>query len=689
MAVAVETVVKQLTELGIVAPSRLGAFVPPNAQPKDGEALLSELLKQNLLTRFQAAQVAAGKAKSLILGNYMLLDKLGSGEGQVFKAEHRRLKRVVALKMLPAAMLKDATAVARFQREVEAAAKLRHTNIVAADDADEANGIHFLVTEYVDGRDLASLVNENGPLRMAKAANYIQQAARGLEYAHNQGVIHRNIKPANLLLGKDGVVKILDMGLARIETGGNEATQSELTRTGMVMGTVDFMAPEQAMSARQADARADIYSLGISLYYLIAGKVAYEGKSLMTKFLAHRDAPIPSLQAAQEAVPNELDAIFKRMVAKNVEDRYQSMAEVIRALEGLGFGGGAGAKKDAAETTLVMALSDKEKLALKTAKKPVAMQTRVEASEKPEKSEKSEHWVAKVVGGAFVTVIAPILVAVAVKLVEQPAAPSASAVEATTSKMEAASVTNLPSAPPVAAPAQAAITAEKEPPASDAASAKPSTGAPMGTLPRAVELLPLVDAARDALSGEWVLSSEGIKSDASGKKAKVWTKVLQLPYSPAQEYDFELEFTPTSGLLSLTQQLPVAGRAIAWEYDSKPPKTSQYVSGFLRLDGKLLVNSPESLKLDVPLLDNGKRYRSRIEVRSDSLRVLLDQQELYLWRGDFARFSATGQRDESADTQRPVIITTQRAITFHRITIYEVTGRGRVLTGGTTANGVP
>ncbi len=290
MAVDLETVVKQLADSGIIAPGKLENFVPPKASPKDGEALLRELHKQKLLTTFQAQQFAQGRAKALILGNYTLIDKIGAGGmGQVFKAEHRRMKRLVAIKMLPKAMLKDAAAAARFQREVEAAAKLRHTNIVAADDADEANGVHFLVMEYVEGSDLSALVKKNGPFPVAKAINYILQAARGLEFAHKKGVIHRDIKPANLLLDNEGVVKILDMGLARISGDGNAATQAELTGTGAVMGTVDYMAPEQGLSTKHADARADIYSLGCSLHFLLIGKPTFDGETVTAKLLAHHN----------------------------------------------------------------------------------------------------------------------------------------------------------------------------------------------------------------------------------------------------------------------------------------------------------------------------------------------------------------------------------------------------------------
>ncbi len=306
--------------------------MPPKATPKDGEELLRELYKQNLLTKFQAQQFAQGRDKALILGNYLLIDKIGAGGmGQVFKAEHRRMKRLVAIKMLPKAMLQDAAAAARFQREVEAAAKLEHPNIVHANDADESNGVHFLVMQYVEGSDLSALVKKGGPLSVAKAVNYITQAARGLEFAHKKGVIHRDIKPANLLLDNEGTVKILDMGLARISGGdGNAATQAELTGTGAVMGTVDYMSPEQALDTKHADARADVYSLGCSLFFLLTGKPTYEGDTLMAKLLGHREKAIPSLGTG---LPEQVQAVFEKMVAKHVEDRYQTMSEVIADLE--------------------------------------------------------------------------------------------------------------------------------------------------------------------------------------------------------------------------------------------------------------------------------------------------------------------------------------------------------------------
>ena len=356
MPVALEQFVKQLADSGVIAPGKLESFVPPKAQPKDAQELARQLVQSKQLTKYQAQEIYAGRAKSLILGNYTILDKIGAGGmGQVFKAEHRRMHRIVAIKVLPQNLTKDSATIARFQREVEAAAKLEHPNIVTAYDADEAGGVHFLVMQYVEGSDLSALVKKNGPFSVANAVNYILQAAKGLEFAHGEGVVHRDIKPANLLLDKKAVVKILDMGLARISTGDDAATQAELTGTGAVLGTVDYMAPEQALSTKHADARADIYSLGCSLHYLVTGKATYDGDTLMSKLLAHREKPIPSLGTN---VPEQVQAVFEKMVAKQVQDRYQTMSEVVAALERCD----SGSQSSAVARQSVGTVSDSDKL---------------------------------------------------------------------------------------------------------------------------------------------------------------------------------------------------------------------------------------------------------------------------------------------------------------------------------------
>ncbi|TXT23780.1 MAG: serine/threonine protein kinase bacterial, partial [Planctomycetota bacterium] len=387
MPLSCDEFAQQLSASGLLDAASVAeslSSLPPDKQPQDGEQLARELVKQKKLTKFQAEQLFAGKGNSLTLGNYVILDKLGQGGmGMVLKAEHKRMKRVVALKVIMGAAMKSADAVKRFHREVEAVAKLTHPNIVTAFDADEAKGTHFLVMEYVEGDDLSQLVKKHGPLSVEQAIECVIQAARGLAHAHAERVIHRDIKPANLLLDKHGTVKILDMGLARLESGLSDAAGvagAGLTQSGTIMGTVDYMSPEQAEDTRHADARADIYSLGCSLYYLLTGHVVYAGETMMKKLLAHREASLPSLcspvaprqenrTSADVGSPNDsrtgdarsafvsrsdtatletLDSVFHKMIAKRAADRYQTMTEVIADLERCRAGQSVTANVDAA-----------------------------------------------------------------------------------------------------------------------------------------------------------------------------------------------------------------------------------------------------------------------------------------------------------------------------------------------------
>ncbi|MDX1946545.1 MAG: LamG-like jellyroll fold domain-containing protein, partial [Pirellulaceae bacterium] len=343
MPLSADQFAKALIAAGLSSAGEIKTFwnaLPAGQKPKDGETLAKRLVEHGKLTPFQSEELLSGTGTPLVLGDYILLAKIGAGGmGQVFKAQHRHMDRLVAIKLLPAALTKDAAAVQRFQREVKAAARLSHPNIVQAHDASVQRGVWYLVMEYVEGRDLSGIIAAEGPLPVERAVDYVRQAARGLAFAHGEGVVHRDIKPANLLLDKKGTVKILDMGLARFDS--DVAAQDGLTQSGQVMGTVDFMAPEQAFDTHTADARADIYSLGCTLYRLISGRNLYDGETLVKKLMAHQTAPIPSLLTHKPDAPAReilaaLDPIFQKMVAKKPEDRYATMAEVEAALAVLG-----------------------------------------------------------------------------------------------------------------------------------------------------------------------------------------------------------------------------------------------------------------------------------------------------------------------------------------------------------------
>ena len=299
--------------------------------PADARESATALVRAGFLTNFQAKQLLAGRHRGFTLGTYRILEPIGQGGmGVVFLGEHTTLKRRVAIKVLPAEKAKDKLSLERFYREARAAAALSHPNIVGLYDVSQGGGVHFLAMEYVEGTDLQALMAKTGPLHYAQAASYVAQAAAGLQHAHGKGIVHRDIKPANLILAKDGVIKLLDLGLARSLSNEADALTG-LLGDGEVAGTADYIAPEQALG-QPADERADIYSLGATLYALVAGHPPFTG-STTQKLMQHQLKDPPSLtKKLAGRVPPALAEVVVKMMAKRPADRYQTPEDVIDAL---------------------------------------------------------------------------------------------------------------------------------------------------------------------------------------------------------------------------------------------------------------------------------------------------------------------------------------------------------------------
>jgi len=333
--------VTRLTGTGILAQRELTEWLQgleESQRPQTAAALAEQLVQAGKLTRYQADAINSGEDLPLQFGDYLIQEPIGSGGmGTVYKAIHQRMKRIVALKVIRTDMEHVPDRLKRFEREVQTAARLSHPNIVTAYDAGEEQGIHYLICEYIDGESLTQLVRDSGPLDFADALNCILQVARGLAYAHSRGVIHRDIKPANILVDDQGDLKILDMGLARLQQASGDLlatdADTQLTTSQFFMGTIDYMAPEQARNTRHADHRSDIYSLGCTLHFLLTAQPVYGGGTTVERILAHKELSIPRLSALGQQIPIDFDRIFEKMLAKDPADRYESVTDLISDLE--------------------------------------------------------------------------------------------------------------------------------------------------------------------------------------------------------------------------------------------------------------------------------------------------------------------------------------------------------------------
>ena len=337
LTLSTESFIAVVRKSGLVEHERLSRFVAESSDISDATQLAERLVAANLLTKWQTEKLLQGKHRGYFLGKYKLLSLLGKGGmSSVFLAEHLLMRRRCALKVLPSKRVDDTSYLERFHREAQAAASLDHPNIVRAYDVDhQADGdkqIHFLVMEYVEGTSLQDLVPAKGLASFLDAAEFSRQAALGLEHAHQSGMVHRDIKPGNLLVDPNGVVRILDLGLARFFTVDEGDEALTIRHDEKVLGTADYLAPEQALDSHTVDARADIYALGCTLYFTLAGQPPFTEGTLAQRLLAHQVKVPPAIESLRPDIPSSLASIVRKMMEKKPDDRYATSADLENAL---------------------------------------------------------------------------------------------------------------------------------------------------------------------------------------------------------------------------------------------------------------------------------------------------------------------------------------------------------------------
>jgi serine/threonine protein kinase len=330
-----DDLIDALKEAKLLSPSQMDILVMSlRAGFVEPAELAEDLVLKRWLTLYQAKEVFRGRGKKLYLGPYLLLDRLGAGSmSVVFKARHRRLGRIDALKVIRPERLDDPRVLRCFLDEAEAAARLSHPNVVSVYDAGATAGSCFLAMEYVEGTDLERLVKRHGRLPAARACRYVQQAALGLQHAHDRGLVHRDVKPSNLLLSLDGTtVKMGDLGMALLPPRGEGKNGAAVFSNRALMGTPDYVAPEQVEDPWGVDGRADIYALGCTLYFLLTGRPPFQGGTPLDKLQRHRLEEPPGLKRLQRRLPAGLVAVLRHLLAKKREERCQTPREASQAL---------------------------------------------------------------------------------------------------------------------------------------------------------------------------------------------------------------------------------------------------------------------------------------------------------------------------------------------------------------------
>ncbi len=333
---SVDDLLQLIRKSGMVDEGKLTAFLQRHHKtggiPADPRETANCMIEEGVLTHFQAEQFLLGKWRGFTIGKFKLLERVGvGGMGQVFLCEHMFMKKRVAVKVLPPAKAEQPAALGRFYREARAAGGLEHPNIVRTHDIDQDGNLHFIVMEYVDGSNLLEIVKKFGPMEVGRAVHYTRQVASGLDFAFRSGLIHRDVKPGNILIDRRGNARVLDMGLARFFKDQSDMLTVKYDDK-IVLGTADYVAPEQVANSHSVDVRADVYALGATLYFLLAGHPPFPMGTVSQKLLWHRTKEPTPIRQIRPDVPEAIAAIVTRMMAKDPGLRHQTPAEVVAAL---------------------------------------------------------------------------------------------------------------------------------------------------------------------------------------------------------------------------------------------------------------------------------------------------------------------------------------------------------------------
>ncbi|MBI5687491.1 MAG: SUMF1/EgtB/PvdO family nonheme iron enzyme [Verrucomicrobia bacterium] len=585
---------------------------------------------------------------------FEVVAKLGEGGmGAVYKARQPLLDRFVALKVMSQQLSGDPAYVARFIREAASAAKLNHPNMVQVFTAGEQSGIYYIVMEFVEGESLNQRLKRVGCLDAVEAIAITLHVATALQRAWNEAqLIHRDIKPDNIFLSNKGEVKVGDLGLAKSVGGG----ATEMTQSGMMMGSPHYISPEQARASKETDFRADIYSLGCTLYQLLTGTTPYHADEALAVVLKHVTDPVPDILAIIPNCPQALAAVVGRMMSKVPDQRHASYEELIAELWQVSDI--VQQQQSAATAALTPAVASKGTTLKPTVAKtatvvPTVKQTIVRDS-KPVIRD------SRFVIGGVIAVTALLLVGLfswspwKSRTDEQERREGATT--GSESRLQAESLSGQP-----------------------AKAGTPSTVFPAdeAAWQNAINLLPIIDPEKDAVQGKWTLENGALRHEAEHEAAR-----LQIPYQPPEEYDFRIVFAPQKARMTIWQILRGGGRTFQLVIGGLKPGANARCLGFEIINDKSAGENPSGVLL-TPDLEIGRHYTSLVQVRKDGVRLFLDGRFMTEWKTDYQDMTMFNSRRLRDD--RLLGIADSAGSIYHRIEVREVTGKGTFTRGAPSA----